>query len=162
MATGILLPIFFHAAGLGSVFLPMFWPVAVSAFLLPFPFAPAVGVLTPLLSFIMTGMPPPPILYKMLLELSALAASVRMLYSKTRLGTLWIMLIAIILSEGIGLLGSALIAPVLGWPRELYAAASLLQILPGLFSMLIMIPPVINRLLKEPIFGFRKNHVKSP
>lgn len=58
IAIGILLPMLFHALGLGGpVFLPMHIPVIIfGAFLSPV-LALLVGMLTPLLSALITGMP---------------------------------------------------------------------------------------------------------
>ena len=43
IAFGIVLPMMFHAIGLGSTFLPMHIPVLLSGFLLDAPIAAAVG-----------------------------------------------------------------------------------------------------------------------
>ena len=59
VALGVVLPIVFHAIpNAGSVFLPMHIPVLVGAFFLPWGWAGAVGALTPILSSLLTGMPP--------------------------------------------------------------------------------------------------------
>ena len=59
MALGIVLPIALHAIpDAGKIFLPMFLPVLVGALFLPWQYALAVGVFTPLLSTLLTGMPP--------------------------------------------------------------------------------------------------------
>ena len=52
---GLVLPMLFHGLGLGRFFLPMFWPVAASGFFLTAPFCLAVGILTPWVSFLLTG-----------------------------------------------------------------------------------------------------------
>ena len=88
IAAGTLMPFIFHVTGLlGSIFLPMFWPVTVSAFFLPTGYAVAVGILSPILSTLMTGMPPisPPILFIMIGELSTLAFTVNLLHNKLRI-----------------------------------------------------------------------------
>src|SRR4030042_6646044 len=89
IALGVLLPIFFHAVGLGKVFLPMFFPIAAGAFYLPLPFALAAAAITPLLSFILTGMPPVPDLTVMIFELPVLAGFLSLLSSRTRFGSFW-------------------------------------------------------------------------
>ncbi|TCO77488.1 ECF transporter S component [Marinisporobacter balticus] len=58
LAMGILLPMFFHSAGMmGKVFLPMHIPVLIGGFILSPYLAFALGVLTPLISGGITGMP---------------------------------------------------------------------------------------------------------
>lgn len=59
IAIGIVLPLTFHSfPDGGKVFLPMHIPIMIGAFFLPWTWAVAVGVLTPVLSFVLTGMPP--------------------------------------------------------------------------------------------------------
>lgn len=123
IAMGILFPILFHSIGLGPMFLPMFWPVVISAFFLPIPYIVAVGILTPLLSSFMTGMPPPPILYKMIFELGILSVVLGYLYKSTRYGVFWLILLGLIIAIFAGFVGSIIIAPLFGLPPEFYAAA---------------------------------------
>ncbi|MCK5129746.1 MAG: ECF transporter S component [Clostridiales bacterium] len=58
-AVGIVLPIAFHSIpDAGKIFLPMHLPVMIAAMFLPWTWAAAVGLLTPILSTFLTGMPP--------------------------------------------------------------------------------------------------------
>jgi len=141
----------FHGLGLGPTFLPMFWPIALGGFMLAPPFALLTGLLTPLISSLVTGMPPPPILYKMMFELSILGASISWLHGNTSLGVFWIVLLGLAFSIGAGLGGSALIAQLLGLPPAFYAAASLLRGVPGLVSMCVIVPLAVIRLRKSHI-----------
>lgn len=162
IALGILIPILFHAIGLGSMMLPMFWPITVGAFFLAVPYAAAVGVLTPVLSALMTGMPPPPILYKMIFELVFLGISISFGYRKTRLGIFWLVLAGMLISRIMALLGSAAIAPLLGLPPEFYALISLLKGTPGMIVIVVLMPLIVSRLMPDPIFSMRKIDVQSP
>lgn len=59
IAIGIVLPIAFHAIPEGGkIFLPMTLPILLGALFLPWQFALLVGIITPLLSSLLTGMPP--------------------------------------------------------------------------------------------------------
>ena len=59
IAAGIILPMTLHAVpNGGKIFLPMRLPVMVAAFFLPWTWAGAVGLLTPILSSVLIGMPP--------------------------------------------------------------------------------------------------------
>ena len=161
ISLGILIPILFHAMGLGSVFLPMFLPIAACGFFLPLTYAMAVGVLTPILSMMVTGMPPPPILYKMILELGFLAAVTGFLYKKSHLGIFWLILCGLFAAEVMGLLGSAAIAHIFGLPPELYALVSLVKGIPGMILLLTVLPLAIHKIKSDPIWRARKVHVKS-
>jgi len=70
LALALGLPLAFHLVGLGSSFLPMFYPILLAGFLLDFQVAVLVGLLSPLLSAALTGMPPfyPPIAFIMMAE----------------------------------------------------------------------------------------------
>jgi len=75
-ALAIVLPIAFHALGpgVGPVLLPMYLPIAALGLLVSWEVALIVGVAAPLLSAVLTGMPPlaPPIALLMAFELAAL------------------------------------------------------------------------------------------
>jgi len=161
IAIGIIIPVFFHAIGLGKVFLPMFFPIATSAFFLPITYAIGVGTITPILSTLMTGMPPPPILYKMIFELACLAGITSLLYEKTRYGTLWLVLAGLLSAEIIALLGAAAISPLLGLPPQLYAIASLLESIPGIIIIVISIPMILKTIKNEPIYNMRIQNVTN-
>lgn len=157
MALGILLPIVFHAVGMGSIFLPMFWPVAMSAFYLPFAYAVAVGLLTPVLSTLLTGMPPisPPILYLMIFELGFLAGITNIAYRHTRWGIFWSLLLGLSVSRTVLFLAVIPLASLLGLPPKLASIAIVVKGIPGVIIILLVIPLLVNRLKREPIFASR-------
>jgi len=72
LATGIILPELFHIIGgsaMGGLFLPMHIPVFIAGLLLGRFYGTVVGAVTPIISFLLTGMPPAVILPFMILEL---------------------------------------------------------------------------------------------
>lgn len=74
IALGVLLPQVFHLIGgqaAGGLLLPMHLPVLIGGLLLGPYYGAAVGVITPLISFLLTGMPPAARLPFMLVELVA-------------------------------------------------------------------------------------------
>jgi hypothetical protein len=98
-ALGLLLPIGFHMLGwAGKVFQPMHLPILVAGFLLGPGTAAAVGLLTPLLSAVLTGMPPlsPPIAPLMSVELAAKAVVASLLYRRLRLPLWFVLPVAIV------------------------------------------------------------------
>ncbi|MBN2357359.1 ECF transporter S component [candidate division KSB1 bacterium] len=154
LALGLLIPILFHAIGLGSTFLPMFWPLATGAFFLSMPYAMLLGLLTPLLSSLLTGMPPfsPPIVYVMMGELVVLNAAISLLHAHTRWGIFWILLGSLILSRFVLVVLVQLFAPLLGLPPQLFSIAAVIQGLPGMVVMMIFLPVLVSRLKKEGVF----------
>ena len=156
MAAGVLIPMLFHGLGLGPTFLPMFWPVALGGFVLAPPFAILTGLFTPLISTLVTGMPPPPILYKMIFELSVLGGVIAWLNTKTQWGVFWVVLAGLGAALAAGLGGSALIAPLLGLPPAFYAAATMLRGIPGLATMLIIIPLAVSRIRRSRILNWER------
>ncbi|MDI6893520.1 MAG: ECF transporter S component [Bacillota bacterium] len=88
VALGILLPIAFHAVGLGKVFLPMHIPVLLAGFFCSPSVGLLAGMITPLLSAVLTGMPPlaPPVAQAMVFELGIYGLLTGFLYGRMRLG----------------------------------------------------------------------------
>jgi len=70
ISLGILLPSCFHLFGLGKSFLPMHIPVLMAGLLMGGSSGLIAGILTPLLSFFITGMPPFPSVIAMVFELA--------------------------------------------------------------------------------------------
>ena len=145
-AAGILLPVLFHAIGLGPVFLPMFWPVAISGFFLTPFFGFCVGIATPVLSFFFTGMPPVPILYKMIIELAVLAGAISFFARRRRDAIVVPLVLGVMISLAAGMAGSYLISMMLNIPAGLYALSSIVGSLPGIAVMLIIIPVIVKKL----------------
>jgi len=150
---GIVIPIAFHAIGMGSVFLPMYWPLAAGAFFLLPRWAVVTGILTPTLSFILTGMPPvsPPILPIMIAELTILTLTISYLNKKEALGILWILVIGLLLSKSVLFIAAWLISPVIGLPPELISVSSVIHGLPGTVIILIVVPLIVKRLTNKNI-----------
>ena len=161
IALGVLLPILFHSLGIGSVFLPMFWPIALCAYFLSVPYALAVGVITPILSTLLTGMPPlsPPIVYIMIFELAFLSGISSFLYHKTHLGIFWSLFTGLMISRLVLFLTVIPLATILGLPPQLASLVTVLKGLPGIIVILITIPIFVSRLKHEVIFAQR--HQKS-
>jgi hypothetical protein len=155
VAIGILLPIVFHAIGLGKVFLPMHIPVLLAGFFCGPVVALLVGAVTPLLSSIWTGMPPmmPPIAQMMVFELAAYGLLAGLLYERFRLGVYPSLITAMVGGRLVyGFLGY-LVLPLFGFTQVplfaplLYAFG---QSLPGVIIQLVFIPLVITLVERNP------------
>lgn len=98
-ALGLLLPIGFHALGWGGkIFLPMHLPILVGGFLLNASIAGSLGLIVPLLSAVLTGMPPlaPPVAPLMAIELLIKGSVASFAYRRLRLPLAAALLLALI------------------------------------------------------------------
>lgn len=149
VAIGVLLPMAFHWVSFsGKVFLPMYYPVALFAFLLR-PFSVGLAaILTPLTSSLLTGMPPmnPPMAFQMAVELAVMAVTISFLSQKTKINYFLILLVAVILQKGTFILLKYLIAVIYNLPFASMLTADLLFSLPGTLILLILIPPLATKL----------------
>lgn len=141
-ALGIIIPILFHLIGLGSVFLPMFLPLAAGAFLMSPGYALLAGSMTPLFSALLTGMPPfyPPVAFLMMIELGAFCFTISMLKRKTSLHNTAVLAIAVLIERGIMIALYYGIMPLFGINFGLFTAYALIKGLPGIILMFIIIP----------------------
>ncbi|RPH90884.1 MAG: hypothetical protein EHM72_18610 [Calditrichaeota bacterium] len=143
--------------------MPMFWPIAASAFFLTWPYTAAVACLAPLVSSLMTGMPPisPPILHVMVIELFVLVTTIRGMRNKNIGGMLVALAAGLLLSRIVLFLIVAVAAPLLGLPGKVFSMAMVIKGVPGIVLMLILLPIVVCRIRHEPFWMTRKENVKA-
>lgn len=147
IAIGLVLPMAFHAIGGGAVFLPMHIPVLIGGFCLSTPFAIAVGVFTPLLSSMLTGMPPVfPVLPFMMIELATYGLMVSVCYRKCNwhvYPTLIASMIAGRIMAGISvwILAEFFLAKLPG--PIVFVTGALAKGIPGIIIQLIFIPVIV-------------------
>lgn len=147
IAIGLILPMAFHVLGPGTTFLPMHIPVLIAGFSLSLPFALLVGILTPLLSSILTGMPLIfPVLPFMIFELSAYALGASYLYRTLK----WNVYVTLITTMILGRIA----AMITVWALVNYTTAKLPNPIvfitgavtvgiPGIVIQLLLIPPIV-------------------
>jgi len=145
-AAGLALPWVFHALRLGHVFLPMYLPLLVGAFVLRPRTAAAAAVATPLVSAAVTGMPPffPPVAGWMAIELGLMTSLAALLHHRRKLPT-WA-IVAIVLVAG-RLAYAGLVYATALWlelPTGLLTAASLLAGWPGMVLALVAVPAAVR------------------
>lgn len=145
VALAMLLPPVFHALRLGHVFLPMVQPLLLGAFFLRPRWALAVGVVTPLLSALTTGMPPllPPIAVWMSAEVGLMALLVSLLDRRTRLPAPLVVLFALVAGR---VLYTALVYATSVWlalPAGMMTAAAVVSSWPGMLVALLVIPAAV-------------------
>jgi hypothetical protein len=154
-ALGLTLPIAFHAAGLGSKFLPMLLPLLLNGFLVPVPWAVLTGALVPLISAVSTGMPPlyPPVAVVMMAEGAVLGGVAALL---RRGGRLWLPLIAaIVLGRATAFSLTWALAAIFALPPAMASWAMLIQSAPGVGLQLVVVPLALRMLSKRegPLFA---------
>ncbi len=110
IAMGIILPMFTHYIAAGNILLPMHIPVLIAGLVLKPKHAVLVGAITPILSSVLTQMPPAfPMLPIMVFELATYALIASILKSKFNLNIYLILIISLICGRVI----AALVAQVL-------------------------------------------------
>lgn len=153
IALGIILPIIFHAfGGAGSIFLPMHIPVLLAGIFLNIPFAILVGVLTPLLSSIFTGMPPAfPMLPIMIVELPVYAMSIGIILQRTKynlyLGMIFSMVMGRLAAGVVVFILVSLFSAKLPGPF-IFIKGAIITGLPGILIQLILIPALVMAIEK--------------
>ncbi|SDN89826.1 ECF transporter S component [Acetanaerobacterium elongatum] len=158
LAMGIILALLFHllGGGLGNILLPMHIPVLLCGFLCGPLFGAACGVLLPLLSSIMIGIPPIfPVGAAMMFELCTYGLLSGLLYKKANV---YISLIVAMLGGRI--IGGAANAVLLGIAGKAYGLTAFVTTmfvtaLPGIFIQLGLIPLLVialtrARLINDP------------
>lgn len=147
-ALAIVLPVAFHAVGLGSKFLPMFLPLLLNGFLSSWPWAIAAGALAPWLSAMLTGMPPvyPPVALVMSCEGAVMAGAASVVFRAARRRVWPALLCGIALGRAVGFALTGFFAAQFHLPGALAASTVLLEGLPGVILQLIFIPIAIKGL----------------
>ncbi len=143
-AVGVLLPVLFHAVGLGRVFLPMHLPILVAGFFVSPIVAAATGFITPWASCFLTGMPPLPMAVLMSLELPILGVTASLLYRVLKLNVWFSTIGAIVLRIlwDIALLATV-VAPLLQLPPGAFGVAAVLAGAPGIVLQLVATPAIV-------------------
>lgn len=145
----------FHFFGLGKNFLPMHIPVLLAGFILSLPYAIAVGVITPLLSSIITGMPPMfPVLPYMVFELAVYAVVANVLSKKMKLNTYLSLIMSMVAGRivaGIVVWGMIVIFGAKLPSPTVFIISALTAGIPGIIIQLAFIPPMIILLKKTNI-----------
>jgi hypothetical protein len=148
LALALVLPVLFHAVGLGSAFLPMFFPILLAGFFTAPVVAVTVGFTAPLVSALLTGMPPffPPVAFIMMLEGLVLGGGAALFYQKFRWNVYPALILTVVLDRVL-LFGCVLLAAAwLDLPRGVLGIASVARSIPGIILILVIIPPLVKSL----------------
>ncbi|WP_455256566.1 ECF transporter S component [Peptoniphilus asaccharolyticus] len=153
IALGVVLPMVFHAIGAGPVFLPMHIPVLLAGFFLSVPYAALVGILTPILSSVITGMPPMfPVLPFMVFELLTYGVVVSYMYRKMKVN----IFVALISAMVAGRIAAGIVVWVLATffmaklpAPTVFITGAIAKGIPGIIIQLVFIPAIVYMLKKQ-------------
>ena len=156
----VVLPLAFHAIqNAGQVFLPMHIPVLLCGLMCGWPFGFICGVLGPLLSSLLTGMPPAAMLPSMMVECAAYGCftglMMKFVHTRKPLADLYIsMVTAMVLGRGLaGLAKSFIFSP--GTAPFAWVTTSLVAGIPGIVIQLALIPLVVVALTRAKLLPRR-------
>lgn len=160
----IVLPMAFHAIpNAGAVFAPMHVPVLLCGLLCGWPYGLFCGAVGPLLSSVLTGMPPAAILPAMMVECGVYGFVSGLLMRLIRTGKLYADLygsmgIAMILGRVMAGLTRAYIFSVDGYSFSVWATAYFVTGLPGLILQLLILPSLVVALVRARLIPRRYEH----
>ena len=156
-ALGLILPVAFHTFSIsGSIFLPMHIPVLLTGLVCGWNYGLIAGIIVPILSSIMTGMPPIyPVAIAMAFELATYGTVIGLVSKKTNA---FISLVVAMLS-GRAVLGIANVV-LLGMTGKNYAlsmfiSGAFVTALPGIIIQFILVPSIYGLLQKSKYLELR-------
>jgi riboflavin transporter FmnP len=151
LALAIVIPIAFHQFGLaGRIFLPMHIPVLICGFAVGPLAGVIIGLLSPFLSHLLTGMPPTYAVPLMSMELPMYGLVAGIAYKKLRLNIYLALIIAMIVGRLMFALGLVILGRFIQLPygplQFLAAGGAMATGLPGIIIQIIIIPPIVAAL----------------
>jgi len=153
IAIGLVLPIFFHQFGLlGPIFLPMHIPVLIAGCVVSPGLALLIGLITPFLSSVFTGMPPFfPIMPIMIIELGAYGLFTSIFYRKFRINIYLSLIISMIIGRILAGFSVYILVVLFGVKMNalLFVKGAIIKGIPGIIIQLILIPLCIYLLKKK-------------
>ncbi len=156
------LPLAFHAVGLGSVLSPMHIPVLLCGLVCGGGYGLICGIAGPLLSSVLSGMPGPTGLIFMVPELAVYGLSAGLAMHWLRTGKVYLdtyaaLIIAMILGRIAGGIASALFYMGNGgsFGIAMWASSYVIGSFPGIVCHLILIPLLVLTLTKAKIIPAR-------
>lgn len=154
VAIGIVLPMAFHMIpNAGRVFLPMHLPVLIAGFVVGPWYGFAVGLITPMLSSLLTSMPPYAILPAMTLELGVYGLCTGLFVKKFNVKNNTAKIYAVLITSMLlGRVASGLVNGFIiragKYSMQMWITGSFVTALPGICIQLVVVPLVVNALIK--------------
>ena len=157
----VVLPMAFHSIpNAGSIFLPMHIPVLLCGLICGWSFGLLCGLAGPLLSSLLTGMPPMAYLPSMLVELAAYGLvcglMINLVHTKKLYADLYISLVvALIAGRIVAGVARALIFAAGRYSMAAWIISYFVTSWPGLVIQLIFIPAIVVALMKARLIPER-------
>lgn len=152
LAIGIIIPMIFHTTGIpGTVFLPMHIPVLIGGFLLPPYLALLLGMLTPIINSLITGMPTVfPMAVIMVFELGIYGLVASVLYRKLELPSIIALIISMIAGRIMAGLVVFILAAFFGIQMDpmTFIISGVTTGIPGIIIQLVLIPSLIYSIVR--------------
>lgn len=152
-ALALVLPFLFHLINLGPInagriFLPMFLPIVALAGLANWRVSLSVAVLIPILSFLLTQMPPlmPPILPIMIVELLLISSLMTFVYQKRRINIYFSLILVAIIDRLFLFIILFLLEKKFLLISGLFSVLGVIMGIPGFALQLVVIPPLLKYL----------------
>lgn len=159
----VVLPIAFHAIpNAGQVILPMHIPVLLCGLICSWPYGFLCGLLGPLLSSLITGMPPAAMLPSMMIECATYGCTaglmLKWVHTKHTYLDLYIcQSVAMVAGRVIaGLAKAWILAP--GTPAFAWVTTSLVAGIPGIVLQLALLPTIVYALMRAKMIPMRYPH----
>ena len=156
----LVLPMAFHTIpNAGSIFLPMHIPVLLCGLICGWPYGGVCGIIGPLLSSLVTGMPPAAMLPSMMVECCAYGFTtgmlMRHLHTKYAVVDLYISLVSAMIVGRVlaGFAKAWIFTP--GISPFAWVTTSLIAGIPGIIIQLILMPMVVLGLTKAKLIPTR-------
>lgn len=158
IALCVVLPMAFHAVqNAGSIFLPMHIPVLLCGLICGWPFSLICGVVGPLVSSLITSMPPMAMLPFMMLELGVYALVAGLVFRFIKTGKIYADLyISLVAAMVVGRIISGIARAITftgdgAYSIAMWGTAYFVTGLPGIIIQLVLIPTIVFALMKAKL-----------
>lgn len=155
LALGLILPRItgmIPIAGINSMLSPMHIPLLLAGFILSWKYSLILGISLPLVSFLLTGMPPLfPIGLAMMGELATYGIVAYFLYQVAHKNIYLSLIIAMLCGRIVlGIMNTILLSAAnIPYGFEAFLTSAFVTAIPGIILHLIVVPPLVNALKKS-------------
>ena len=159
IAIGVVLPMAIHfIPNGGSILLPMHVPILICGMICGWKYGMTAGILTPIISSSLTGMPPAGYLPVMIIELAVYGLVsglvIGKVKSRSRAADLYLTLITAMISGRIVMgIANALIFRIGNYGLQIWIGSAFVTALPGIIIQLLLIPAIVMLLEKAKVIG---------
>ena len=161
IALCLVLPMAFHSIpNGGSIMLPMHIPVLLCGMVCGAPYGAVCGLLGPLLSSVVTGMPPAAVLPGMMVECAVYGLVTGLMLRFVRTGRLYAdlylsLLVSMLLGRVVSGIAKALLFQAGKYTLAAWVTASFVTALPGIVLQLAVVPSIVYYLMRAGLLPQR-------